>query len=196
MRDLLARYDAYLRRKAETTPASDRATVSRGLVLYWTTPLILWVGAVEVLHLPTPKWTLMPPFLIFLIGGIHAAARFIHHGSNHDKTPRVGFSSPAERLLVEHLRLICLMPLTELNRETEVYYDLRLSGFDLAVFLRDLAKACGVEALPLPPGPFAPEGHADWRDDLRAPRRSYRYRSLTVGMVLDAMVEARPGIAA
>jgi hypothetical protein len=74
---------------------------------------------------------------------------------------------------------------------TEIYYDLRISGFDMDEVIATAARRCGAAELSLEQGRYAPGEPGDWFDWLfKSPKRR-RYKSLTVAKVLDAMTRTR-----
>ena len=96
--------------------------------------------------------------------------------------------------LTDLLRETTVVQDAQVGLETEVYYDLHISGFDLDDVLATAAERCGVADLTIPSGRYAPGEPGDWFDWLfKAPHRR-RYKSLTVSMLLQAMREARANV--
>ena len=92
-----------------------------------------------------------------------------------------------ERLLLEWT----VVRAPRIGPETEVYYDLRISGDDLEEVVTAAASRCGAPTLQLPPGRYAPGEPGDWFDWLFKRPDHRRYQSLTVAMLLEAMARTR-----
>lgn len=75
--------------------------------------------------------------------------------------------------------------------QTELYYDLHISGDDLEGVLVAAADRCGVPELALERARYAPGEPGDCFDWLRKSPARRRYASLTVAKLLDAMAQSR-----
>jgi hypothetical protein len=93
--------------------------------------------------------------------------------------------------LEQLLRRTSVVQNAPIGSDTEVYYDLRISGDDLDTVLAAISDHCGIADLPLEPGRYAPGEPGDWFDWLRKSPAKRRYKSLTVAMLVDAMAQCR-----
>ncbi|WP_454719011.1 hypothetical protein [Caulobacter segnis] len=93
--------------------------------------------------------------------------------------------------LIDALREATVVSAPDISADTEIYYDLRISGDDLDALVDAAARRCGPAALVLEPAQYAPGEAGDWFDGLFKARAKRRYPSFTVGKLLAAMAQAR-----
>lgn len=93
--------------------------------------------------------------------------------------------------LIDALREATVLTEPNISKDTEIYYDLRISGDDLDALVDAAAKRCGSASLALEPRQYAPGEAGDWSFGLFNARAKRRYPSLTVGKLLAAMAQTR-----
>lgn len=195
MRRLLPQYDAYLRRRAESVPAAQRQGLARREFFPWFAPTVVVAAAGQLAGID--HRAMIPLVLLSAVIGMaglgYATSRIASHGWRFDRTPKpqAWLDTDHGRLLLSELQRVSLSGFSHVTPATEIYHDLDIWGAELRDLLSSLAHACGVAALPLPPGPYAPDHRGDWHGWVRTPTRMRGYKSLTVGMLLDAMSQAR-----
>lgn len=186
-----ASYDGYLKWKAVSPSSRDPYWTSREVIFPWFIAFGLLGLLIAGL---TDKWPYSRPVtFVFIstgwVGGVIAGFRYLHHRHQAEITPasNAGFNSKAGKVLVDELRLSGAMS-SRVNADMSLVRKLGLNRPDIAGLLNALQQHCEVEALDLPPGPYAPGGGQGGYTDL-TPRMLMEAMERTPRFSLDARRE-------
>ena len=170
MKSLIQKYDRYLRRVAEETPASRPLDLFYRVIWPWAAPCVIVSGAVQAAGLPRQTADVlivasaMPPLI-----GCYAAMRATLYHWRAARTPSSApwVNTTAGRALTLALRRTTLRGLADVTTATTLQSDLGLTEPEVSGLLADLMKEAALD-----------------RGSIASHERA---QDITVGMLLDAM---------